>query len=145
MLKKVLVVLAAIAAAMAFAPMAGATVSAGSAESLAPEVAAPVEPAVTSCTATYLCFWTEDEYQGERGRVAGNNKWWGVFREPACPNGTWNDCAQSAKNRGTSGCSVTVYADVDYTGRNITIPRGGDRPALWFYGMNRVISSNRWC
>lgn len=144
MLKKLMVVLTAIAAAVAFAPMAGATVSAESASSLAPEVAAPAEPAVSTCEAGYLCFWTEDDFQGARGRVAGNNHWWGVFPQSACPSGTWNDCAQSAKNRGTS-CSAHVYSNVDYGGRHHMIERGGDRPILWLYAMNRVISSNSWC
>ncbi|MBM7788296.1 peptidase inhibitor family I36 protein [Tenggerimyces flavus] len=144
MLRRLIVVLAAIVAAVAFAPTAGATDSSESAASLAPEVAAPAEPAASTCEPGYLCFWTEDDYQGAKGKVAGNNKWWGAFSQPACPRGTWNDCAQSAKNRGTS-CTAIVYSDVDYGGARHPIERGGNRPILWYYGWNRVISSNSWC
>jgi Peptidase inhibitor family I36 len=147
MLRKLVVGLATIVAAVAFSPTVAATAnaeSADSAASLAPEITTPVEPAISTCEATYLCFWVGNEYTGSRGRVSGDNPTWTRFAQPNCPSGTWNDCASSAKNRGTS-CTAHVYSDVDYRGTHHAIGRGGDRPFLAFYWLNDAISSNRWC
>lgn len=147
MLRKLAVVLAAMAAAVAFAPAANATTAAVPTKAtamLAPEIAIPARVAASTCDSSYLCFWVDSDYRGERGKFSGNNAHWSAYGQPDCQDGNWNDCASSAKNRGTS-CSVTLYEHHSYSGDAETIGRGGDRSNLRNQGMNDKTSSNRWC
>lgn len=147
MLRKLAVVLAAMAAAVAFAPAANATtdtVPTKGTAVLAPEIAISATEAAASCDDTYLCFWEDKDYGGKKGKVSGDNKHWSSFGQSACPDGNWNDCASSAMNRGTS-CSVKLYQHHSYSGDTETIERGGNRRNLKDQDFNDRTSSNRWC
>lgn len=148
MLRKLTVVLVAVGTAIAFSPMANATVDAQTAASaatarIAPEVAV-VEPMITSCDAGNLCFWVHRDYSGPRGVLAGNNVRWSVFGQGECQEGNWNDCASSAKNRGTQ-CTAHLHEHTFYGGRRHSIGRGDNRPALSNQSFNDITSSNSWC
>lgn len=147
MLRKLAVVLAAMAAAVAFAPAANATIQAVPTKAtavLAPEVAISANEAAATCSDSYLCFWEHKDYGGKKGSVAGDNTHWSKFGQSACPDGNWNDCASSAMNRGTS-CEVRLYEHHSYSGDTEKIERGGNRKNLRDNGFNDKTSSNRWC
>ena len=102
------------------------------------------------CTSTYFCFWTDINFGGPMGKVAGNNPTWTAFRQAACPTGTWNDCASSGFNNGTSGLGVRVYENANYGGRSTCVRkgwRGNFTDRKWdgtSTNINDKISSNRW-
>ena len=147
MLRKLTVVLAAMAAAVAFAPAANATTGAVPTKTtavLAPEIAIPARATISTCEAGYLCFWVHADYLGQRGRFAGNNAHWSNFPQSTCPDGNWNDCASSAKNRGTS-CTAHLHQHSSYGGDRHSIGRGGDRAHLSNHNFNDKTSSNSWC
>lgn len=135
--------------------MAGATLLAGTAAAavsppadamatVAPQVtASDVGTAALVCAAGDLCFWSQVNYGGARGAVAGNNPDWRVFPQAACATGTWHNCAASAANRGTR-CSARLHAGLNYTDRIHTIERGGNRPDLGDFSFRRIASSNSW-
>ncbi|MEV1085748.1 peptidase inhibitor family I36 protein [Streptomyces sp. NPDC050211] len=102
------------------------------------------------CPSTNFCFWDDINYGGPLGKVTGNNRTWTAFRQTACPSGTWNDCASSAYNHGTTGLGVHVYEHTDYRGLSDCIPRGwyGNLTGRVWDGtwtvINDQISSNYW-
>ncbi|MEY9992910.1 hypothetical protein ABIE67_004942 [Streptomyces sp. V4I8] len=107
--------------------------------------------AVGDCPSTYFCFWSDINYGGAMGKVAGDNPTWTAFRQPACPTGTWNDCASSGYNHGASGMGVRVYESANYGGRNLCLPKGWHHPEftkVYWPGtstsINDKISSNKW-
>jgi hypothetical protein len=153
MFRKLAVVLAVLVAAVAFSPMATAAIGTApahtgpaAAAALAPEVAVHDQPGVqiTSCEDGYLCFWVNADYLGARGRFAGNNAHWSNYPQSQCQDGNWNDCASSAKNRGTQ-CTAHLHQHSSYGGERHDIGRGGNRPHLSAHNFNDKTSSNSWC
>jgi Peptidase inhibitor family I36 len=150
MRKKLAIVFAAVVTAAAFAQPAGAVIAAPTGSTAATAHLAPEttlkEAATTdsSCEASYLCFWVHADYLGPRGRFAGNNPHWSSYPQSQCQDGNWNDCASSAKNRGTS-CTAHLHQHSTYGGDRHSIGRGGNRPHLSAYGFNDKTSSNSWC
>jgi hypothetical protein len=153
MIRKLALAVGAVVAVVAFSPTAGASVDSVTAHTattaqLAPEVSlAPTGAAGvldSSCDAGYLCFWVHADYLGARGRFAGNNAHWSNYPQSQCQDGNWNDCASSAKNRGTS-CTAHLHQHSSYGGDRHSIGRGVNRPHLSTYNFNDKASSNSWC
>jgi Peptidase inhibitor family I36 len=110
---------------------------------------------------TFVCFWVGSNWSGDMGKFAGSNEFWGDYPEHECvypaaahdADKTWNDCASSIYNDGTSGLGVDVYQNSKYGGAVSCIP---DKSTIysdladWQYGsntsvnMNDSISSNNW-
>jgi hypothetical protein len=113
---------------------------------------APTAPAVKSdCPATYFCVWNSSGYSDGPAKFAGNNTNWGNFSHSSCPSGTWNDCASSGFNNGTSGFGVEVWQNINYGGASACLPRGWslNNFAGFVYpgtsvSFNNSISSNFW-
>ncbi|MEU9448847.1 peptidase inhibitor family I36 protein [Streptomyces sp. NPDC048277] len=125
----------------AAADSSGSPVIAGSTSSaLSAQVATPA--AVPSgCSAGYLCFWVNIGYSDGPGKLSGTNANWTAFSHSTCASKTWNDCASSIYNDGTTDNAV-VYTDANYSGSSGVIDKGtgGDLTSAW----NDVISSNSW-
>ncbi|MBF6328171.1 peptidase inhibitor family I36 protein [Nocardia transvalensis] len=101
----------------------------------------------SSCPSTYFCFWPYNNYQGPRGKVAGDNPDFRAFRQSACSSGTWDNCIQSIKNSGRQ-CTVYMYSGYRYTGIRHSLGRGDGVPNIsrWVSdGFANNISSNKWC
>lgn len=141
-----------IATALATLGLTALTLTAlpGTAQASEPDRGAPSPLAAPACDSSYFCFWVNINFGGDRGQVAGNNPTWTRFSEPTCPSGTWNDCASSGFNNGTSGLGVRVYENANYTGRSTCLPKGwyGNFTGKYWDGtttnINDKISSNRW-
>jgi len=112
--------------------------------------------AFDGCPSTYLCFWVNASRGGAEGEVAGSNPDWADFAQSQCKSGTWNDCASSLVNNGTSGLGALEYENTNYK-----VSDGGDPLCMydgeyianlangyyyWTDGtsMNDSISSNNW-
>ncbi|MFI5841549.1 peptidase inhibitor family I36 protein [Catenuloplanes sp. NPDC051500] len=114
----------------------------------APAAAAAAAP--PNCTPTNLCFWNYINYSDGPGRLSGSNPNWGAFSHASCPSGTWNDCASSLFNNGTS-CTAHVYYYTNYGTPVHNIGIGGARTNLANYstGLGNTwdnnIRSNNWC
>jgi hypothetical protein len=107
-----------------------------------------------------FCFWVNANYGGALGLLAGTNPWWGDFPQSECvypaaakdADGTWNDCASSGYNDGTSGDAVVVYQNINYGGEDACLPdlsAAYSDFADYTYGdgsasLNDSISSNSW-
>jgi len=154
MFRKLTIFFAALVTVLAFAPAANAAVGAAPAQAglaaaslLAPEVAGAdgdVGIQDTSCASGYLCFWVHADYRGARGRFAGNNTHWSSYPQSQCQSGNWNDCASSAKNRGTQ-CRAHLHEHSSFGGARHSIGRGGNRAHLSNHDFNDRTSSNSWC
>ncbi|MFI9407156.1 peptidase inhibitor family I36 protein [Nocardia sp. NPDC052316] len=108
---------------------------------------AEVEMADTSCPSGNFCFWPYNNYQGPRGKVAGDNEDFRKFKQSACSSGTWDNCIQSIKNRGTQ-CTVYMFSGYKYSGIRHSLGRGDNVPDIsrWVTdGFANNISSNKWC
>jgi hypothetical protein len=117
---------------------------------------AAVSPmAVSDCKETFFCFWVSADYKVAMGKVAGDNKSWTAFAQSACEKGTWNDCASSGYNHGTSGMGVRVYENSNYnqdvSGGSKCLPKGWQGSTftrVYWAGtstsINDKISSNKW-
>jgi hypothetical protein len=106
---------------------------------------------IGDCPATYLCVWVNANYSGGPAKFAGNNDHWSAFPSQGCQVRSWNDCASSGYNHGTSGLGVEVYRDNYYSGLQACLPKGwhnGDFSKLVWGGTNNTfndsISSNFW-
>jgi Peptidase inhibitor family I36 len=89
---------------------AAVSASAATATPASPQVAAP------PCTSSYLCFWVNVGYSGERGQVSGNNSNFANLGKSS--GGNWNDIISSAYNDGQHD-SVALYQNVGgYAGEN---------------------------
>ena len=104
------------------------------------------------CPVGYLCFWAgSNGSTAGPGELAGTNPNWGWFGQSAChppnaaadSNNTWNDCASSIKNNGTSYCSLVWY-NASYGGFAVELSRGEWVSDLHSFNMNDAISSNSW-
>ena len=107
--------------------------------------------AIGDCPATYLCVWVNINYNGGPAKFAGNNSSWSAFPSGGCQVHSWNDCASSGYNHGTSGLGVDVYRDIYYGGNAACLPKGwnyADFTKLVWPGtshtFNDSISSNFW-
>lgn len=101
-----------------------------------------ITAAPPGCTATNVCFWNGTNYSDGPGRLSGSNSNWTAFSHSSCPTGTWNDCASSVYNNGTS-CSANLWTTANYGGSRLTLGIGSGQTAL-SSTMNNAISSNNW-
>lgn len=115
---------------------------------------ATITPAAvpSGCSATFLCFWVNINFNGGPGKLSGNNSSWFAFSHSGCQNGTWADCASSLFNDGTQ-CTAHVYFLTGFghpelslsrgTGiaNLVNVPLGGGVSGNW----NDNIESNNWC
>jgi hypothetical protein len=106
--------------------------------------------AFDGCTSTYLCFWVNKNQGGAEHKVSGNNSDWANFAESQCASNTWNNCASSIVNAGTSGLGAQEFQNVGFGGgqfcmfddeyiSNLTSETWTDGDT-----MNDSISSNTW-
>jgi hypothetical protein len=106
--------------------------------------------AFDGCDATYLCFWVNTGRGGAEGKVAGSNPNWADFSQSQCAGGTWNNCASSLVNAGTSGLGAQVYEDTNYKGGDMCLSDDEYLANLTNYtwadgsSVNDSISSNNW-
>lgn len=123
-------------------------------------VNAPRTTAAPCNEPTYFCFWVNSGYGGNMGKFAGPNPNWGLFKDSECvypaaahdADGTWNDCASSGYNDGTSGDAVVVYQNTNMGGEDACLPDHSTAYsdfASYTYGdgsasLNDSISSNSW-
>lgn len=120
-----------------------------SARSASPDT---VRPAIVSgCSATYFCFWNNENFNDGPGKLSGNNGSWYAFSHSSCPGGSWANCASSLDNAGTSGDGVDVYSGLNYSGVVACIPDNATYSDLANYdypgtsvNMNDTIESNEW-
>ena len=117
----------------------------------APSAALATPAAESACPSSYFCAWVNANYDIGPGQWAGDNPDWLDFAQSSCADGTWNDCASSIYNHGTSGDSVEVYQNVNYGGASACIPDDSAYANLANYdypgttiSMNDSISSNYW-
>ena len=146
-----------LAAGIGTAEAASAATPTGSARAAAPTAVgrttgAAVRPAIISgCSATYFCFWNNENYNDGPGKLSGNNGSWYAFSHSSCPGGTWANCASSLDNAGTSGMGVDVYSGLNYGGDVACISDNATYSDLANYNypgtstnMNDTIESNEW-
>lgn len=116
-------------------------------------VALPATPAAASlsqCASGFICVWNATGYTDGPGSFGGSNQNWSLFSHSTCPSGTWNNCASSVYNHGSSGLGVNVYVDIDYATGSLCVPQGAGASDLsvWQYtngaNANNSISSNFW-
>jgi Peptidase inhibitor family I36 len=117
---------------------------------------APAPPSST-CSTGRACFWADADRGLVRGSVAGSNPDWRAFSQASCvpphaaasAGGTWNDCASSIENAGTT-CAMLFYEHINYGGGYIRLAPGQSISNLWGryfsngHWANDAISSNRW-
>lgn len=103
------------------------------------------------CPSGHVCFWSDPQFKGRMGRLAGNNSDWSVFPQEDCAaTRNWENCASSTFNNGNQ-CTVNLYKDPRYGGTYLWEQRGSLRYDLHYdrdqYGQsfNDTISSNKWC
>jgi len=133
-----------------------ASVPAPGAPVLAPGQTATPDPGLTpdnlsACTSTYFCVWVNKDYNDGPGKFAKDNPYWSDFPKASCPSGTWNNCASSGWNHGTSGLGVEVWQYQNYGGASACLPRGWRLANFAGYvypgtsvSFNDSISSNYW-
>jgi len=116
-------------------------------------VALPATPAAASmsqCASGFFCVWNATGFTDGPGSFGGNNQNWSLFSHSTCPSGTWNNCASSAYNHGSSGLGVNIYVDIDYATGSFCFPQGTSETNLSVYtytngaNVNNSISSNFW-
>jgi hypothetical protein len=150
-LSVVLVALVLGAAGLVLVPALPATAAAAALASVAPATEPVTINGAADCPSSYVCFWSDPQFKGRMGKLAGNNPTWSVFPQPDCGRTrNWEDCASSTFNNGNR-CSVNLYKDPDYRGTYLWEQRGSlrydlnhdkDQHGLSF---NDTISSNKWC
>lgn len=143
--------------AMAVAALFALVVGVGQPASAAPEAAGltvtAAAPAVAAaapsgCSAGNLCFWNGTGYSDGPGELAGSNSNWAVFSHSTCGSGTWNNCASSLYNNGTS-CTAVVWLSAGYTEGNEYLAKGQGVTNLATWNTdtgpwNNNISANSW-
>ncbi|MEV5954377.1 peptidase inhibitor family I36 protein [Streptomyces sp. NPDC051987] len=113
---------------------------------------AAVSPqAIGDCPSTYFCFWVNSGYNDGPGKFSGANTNWGDYSHSSCSGGTWNNCASSGYNHGTSGLGVEVWNGTGYTGLSACLPKDWSNNnfanLVWpdsSTSFNDSISSNYW-
>ena len=108
--------------------------------------------AFEGCASTYLCFWVNKNEGGAEHQLSGNNSDWVNLPESQCTTKTWNDCASSIVNAGTSGLGAQEFQSINYKGGQFCmyddeyISNLGSGSWTWPDGatMNDSISSNNW-
>ncbi|WP_170323964.1 peptidase inhibitor family I36 protein [Cryptosporangium phraense] len=142
---------------MGLAPPANAAGGTPPAEkaTLTSVTAAAPAAAPSGCSAGNLCFWNGTNFSDGPGELSGTNSNWQAFSHSTCTSTsgasykTWNDCASSLYNNGTS-CDARVWTDSGYHGSSYTMSRGQRITNLaTFYPdagdtFNNSISSNDW-
>jgi hypothetical protein len=102
-----------------------------------------VAAAPAGCSSGNVCFWNGENYTGAGpGQLSGRNSDWSVFRQSACPNGTWDNCASSVYNNGVS-CKAVLWTGKGYTGGFFSLSRGSGETQL-ASSHNNAFSSNSW-
>lgn len=95
------------------------------------------QPAPSNCPKGYTCGYTQEDYKGSEGKLAGDN---------ASLGGIWQSI-ESVYNNGNS-CNVALYHDTNYNpdGGTTTVNRQNGlkdiasvHEALWHH-----VSSNKW-
>lgn len=106
--------------------------------------------AMSACPSTDFCVWVNKNYNDGPGKFGGDNQYWSKFPHKSCPTGTWDNCASSGWNHGTSGLGVEVYQG-NYGGAAACLPRGWHLANFAGYvypgtnvKFNDTISSNYW-
>ncbi|MFG1807454.1 peptidase inhibitor family I36 protein [Streptomyces sp. NPDC049040] len=111
-----------------------------------------VAPAAKSdCPAGSFCVWVNSNYSDGPAKFSGNNSDWTQFSHASCASGTWNNCATSGFNNGTSGLGVVVWQLVGGSGDGACLPRGWALSDFQGYvwpnttdSFNDSISANVW-
>jgi hypothetical protein len=113
--------------------------------------AAPAAAAKSDCPSTYFCVWVNSGYNNGPGKFGGNNDNWSNFSHSGCQSGTWNNCASSGYNHGSSGLGVEVYNGINRGGASACLPQGWSLSNFSGFvypgtsvGFNDSISSNLW-
>lgn len=113
--------------------------------------AIPAGAAVTDCNPGQLCVWVNTSYNGGPGRFTGNNSNWNNFPHTSCTyNGTWNNCASSGFNDGTTGLGVQLWETIGYADGVFCMPQGtqianfGNRTFNNGHSLNDRVSANFW-
>lgn len=103
--------------------------------------AAPASAAQSDCPSSNFCMWKDAYFGGARYGNANSSSYVGD---------SWNDSATSLYNRGTSGMTVHVYFNQNYTGLEKIVAKGDASNALQFEypafptSWNDAITSFRW-
>ncbi|MER5515974.1 peptidase inhibitor family I36 protein [Streptomyces sp. NPDC048254] len=113
---------------------------------------AAVSPqAIGDCPSTYFCFWVNLNYGDGPGKFSGANDDWSDYSHSTCASGTWNNCASSGYNHGSSGLGVEVWNGTGYTGSSACLPKDWSNSnfanLVWpgtSTSFNDSISSNYW-
>jgi len=119
-------------------------------------VVTPATPAHASwyqCVKTEFCMWSDINDSGAFYAAVNSDanltRW--SISTAYCRQGTWNDCASSAYNYGTSGMGVFMYQDINYGGGDFCLPNytGLDNFTVVTFnnswvGLNDNVSSLRW-
>lgn len=118
------------AAALTFGFVAPAMAATPAVTKIAPPVTNTAPAVVTApaavpagCSATFLCFWNNANFDDGPGKLSGTNSSWFDFSHSSCPNGTWADCVSSIFNDGTS-CTARVWFLAGFGGPTLEIARG---------------------
>jgi len=113
--------------------------------------AVPASAAVTDCNPGQLCVWNNTSYTDGPGRFSGSNSNWNNFPHGSCTyNGTWNNCASSGFNDGTTGLGVILWETIGYTEGQFCMPQGlqvanfGNRTFNNGHNLNNRVSANLW-
>ena len=86
--------------------------------------ASPASADPNDCNATEMCVWVNINFRDGPGRFAGSNPNWNNFAHATCAyNGTWNNCASSAVNFGTSGAGVQLWETINYQDGVFCLPQ----------------------
>src|SRR5207302_1812551 len=102
---------------------------------------------------TQFCMWSDINDSGAFYAAVNSDanltRW--SISTAYCRQGTWNDCASSAYNYGTSGMGVFMYQDINYGGGDFCLPNysGLDNFTVVTFnnswvGLNDNVSSLRW-
>lgn len=105
------------------------------------------------CGAGNFCAWVNPGFNDGPGQWSGDTANYFGFSHSSCGIvnlRTWNNCASSVFNNGNN-CNVRIFADPNYRGAYITLPRGSyladlraDRMSDGTHA-NDKISSHDWC
>lgn len=108
---------------------------------------------MADCPASNFCAWDNYNFSGGPGEWSGNAPNYTFWPHSGCGFTslyTWDNCASSVYNHGTS-CNLTFYDGINYTGAHYNLPRGSYLARMTLDKMsdggsaNDRISSHRWC
>jgi hypothetical protein len=148
-----LAILAALLCALVAAP-ATAAFAGGTAPAVAADGSTAASPAVakamSDCPLEYWCIYASPNFGGSPGKWKDAENNYGSWPHAGCPDGTWNNCAQSVYNHGRS-YKVSFFDDYDQGGAFFyRLPAGSYLANLaqdtWSDGTspNRKIDSHNW-